>query len=54
MKKLLITIDGSANDEASLKSAMQVARRLNADLSVVFTVLASQSVFRAAMSPRQS
>jgi nucleotide-binding universal stress UspA family protein len=47
MKKLLIAIDGSANDEASLKSAMLVARRLDADLSVVFTVLPSQSVYVA-------
>lgn len=39
MKRLLITIDGSPNDQASLKSAMLLARRLEAEISVVHTAL---------------
>ena len=51
MKKLLITIDGTANDEASLKSAMLAPQRLKASLNVVFTVLPSQSVFSGSDVP---
>lgn len=39
MKRLLITIDGSPNDQASLKSAMLLVRRLHAEISVVHTAL---------------
>lgn len=45
MKRLLITIDGSANDYASLKSAMLLARRLGADLSVVYTALPPEAFY---------
>jgi nucleotide-binding universal stress UspA family protein len=38
LKRLMITIDGSPNDAASLESAIMVARRLTAKLNVVFTV----------------
>jgi len=47
MKRLLITIDGSANDAASLTSAMLVARRLSAEISVVYTALPARGVYAA-------
>ena len=45
MKRLLITIDGSANDYTSLMSAMQLSRRLGAELSVVFTALPAEAFY---------
>ncbi|MEQ9334474.1 universal stress protein [Thalassobaculum sp.] len=45
MKRLLITIDGSANDYTSLMSAMQLTRRLGAELSVVFTALPAEAFY---------
>jgi nucleotide-binding universal stress UspA family protein len=47
MKRLLIAIDGSANDTASLASAMLVARRLSAEISVVHTALQANAVYAA-------
>ncbi len=45
MKRLLITIDGSANDATSLKSALALARRLSAQLSVVYTALPAEAFY---------
>ena len=45
MKRLLITIDGSANDYTSLMSAMQLTRRLGAELSVVITALPAEAFY---------
>ena len=47
MKKLLITIDGSENDEASLRSAIMVARGLEADLDVVHTAVPAETFYAA-------
>lgn len=45
MKRLLITIDGSPNDQSSLTSAMTLTRRLGAHLSVVYTSPAPEVVY---------
>jgi|GEM_PF-645821 len=45
MKRLLITIDGSTNDYTSLMSAMQLTRRLGAELSVVYTALPPEAFY---------
>ncbi len=48
MKQLLIVIDGSANDAASLTSAMLVARSLTARIKVVHPTGLSPTVYNAA------
>ncbi len=45
MKRLLITIDGSANDSTSLTSATRLARHLSAKLSVVYTALPAEAFY---------